>query len=57
VTFGMLEAADEIFAFNDHVTRRAIVLIAYTRAALFMQQVKGDVFAFRRGIDADGDRH
>jgi hypothetical protein len=56
--FGVLKAADEILALNEHVAHRAIVLIAHARAALIVQQVKRrDVLAFRRGMDADGDRH
>jgi hypothetical protein len=38
--FGVLEAADKIAALNDDVARWAVVLIAYARAALFVQQVK-----------------
>ena len=55
--FGVLEATDEIFTLNDDVAHRAIVLIAHTRAALIVQQVKWDVLAFCRGMNADGDRH
>jgi hypothetical protein len=53
----VLEAADEIFPLKRHVADRAKILIAYARAALFMQQVKRDVLAFGRGMDADRDRH
>jgi hypothetical protein len=55
--FGVLEATDEIFTLNDDVAHRAIVLIAHARAALVVQQVKGDVFAFCSGMNANGDRH
>jgi len=54
---GVLEAADKIYTLNDDVTDRAIVLIAHARAAFFMQQVKRDVLAVCRGMDADRDRH
>ena len=55
--FGMLEAADKILALNNDVAHRTIVLIAHARAALVVQQVKRNVLAFRRGVNADGDRH
>jgi hypothetical protein len=55
--FGVLEATDEIFTLNDDVAHRAIVLIAHARAALVVQQVKGNVFAFCSGMNANGDRH
>ena len=38
--FGVLKAADEIIAFDNQVAHRAIILIAYSRAALFVQQVE-----------------
>jgi hypothetical protein len=55
--FAVLEAADKIFAVDHDVAHRAIVLIAHARAALLMQQMKGDLFALSRGMDPDGDRH
>jgi hypothetical protein len=53
----VLESPDQIGPLNDDVADRAIMLIAHARAALAMQKVKRDVFAFRRGMNADGDRH
>ena len=53
----MLEAADEIFTFNDDVAHRAMILIAQARAALVVQQMKRGVFGFSRGMNPDGDRH
>jgi hypothetical protein len=55
--FGVLEAADEILALSDDMTHGAIVLIAHARAAFLVQQMKGNVFAFRLGMNADGDRY
>ena len=47
---GVLEAADKICTLNDDVT-------AHARAAFFMQQVKRNVLAVCRGMDADRDRY
>jgi hypothetical protein len=55
--FGVLKAADEIWPIHDDVADWAIVLIAHTRAALVVQQVKRSVFASGRGMDTDRDRH
>jgi hypothetical protein len=55
--FGVLEPANQILALNDDIAHGAEVLIAYARAAFVMQQMKGDVLAFRRGMDPDGDCH
>jgi len=50
----MLKAADEIGTLNDDTANGAIVLVANARAALLVQQVKGDVFALGRGMDPTG---
>ena len=54
---GVLESTNEFIALNDDVTHCAIVLIAHARAALVVQQVKGDVLAFSRGMNAHRYRH
>ena len=46
--FGVLKPADEILTLNDEGAHWAIVLIAHPRAALLVQQVKGNVFALGR---------
>jgi hypothetical protein len=57
LVFCVLKTAHEITPLNNKVARRAIVLIAYARAALIVQQVERYVLAFGRGVDSDGDRH
>jgi hypothetical protein len=46
--FGVLKPADEILTLNDEGAHSAMVLIAHPRAALLVQQVKGNVFPLCR---------
>jgi hypothetical protein len=54
---GVLEAANKIITLNDETANRAIVLVANTRAALFVQQVKRDVLTFGRSVNPDRNRY
>ena len=57
LVLGELVAADAVIALYRHVTHRAIVAVLNARAAPIMQQVKGDVFVFRGGVELNRDRY
>lgn len=42
---------------NDDTANRTILLVANSRAAFSVQQVKGEVFTFGRSVNQDRHRH
>jgi hypothetical protein len=55
--FGVLKASYEIFTLNNDFAHWAIVLIATREPHFSCSRMERYVFAFSRGMDADGDGH